>query len=66
MFASLECSGKRSFRPDNPRGVVHHLREVLRVGRPVASGGIQLYGLSATECARVTLWRAEEGERVET
>ena len=62
MFASLECSGKRSYRPDNPRGVVHHLREVLRVGRPVASGGIQLHGLSGTECARVTLQRAQEGK----
>jgi hypothetical protein len=66
MFASLECGGKRSYRRDNPRGVVHHLRKVLRVGRPVPSGGIQLHGLSGTECARVTLQRAQERERVET
>ena len=66
MFASSERSGKRGYRPDNPGGVVHHLREVLRVGKPVASGRVQLHGLSAAECAGVTLWRAEEGGRVET
>jgi hypothetical protein len=66
MFASLEGRGKRSYRLDNPRVVVHHLREVWRVGRPVASGGIQLHGLSGTESARVALQQAQEGEKVET